>query len=276
MKKRQRAACTIAGCDRAVAARGLCNAHYKRWRHGGAVVAAPLRTRHKCTITGCGRWVHGDGLCQSHLMRWHKYGNPTATPLHDSPGSVKGRVCHIEGCGRPVAGRGFCAAHLARSKIMPDRLYEPMRQACGALLAFLREAMQTESDDCLYCPAGDRGKYIKVTIAGRQRYAHNVICEWEHGKPPAKRRHAAHNCGNKGCLNRRHLRWATPKENEADKERHGTKARGERNGHAKLTEAAARSILSDKRSLREIADQHGVSIATVWCIKRRINWKHID
>jgi hypothetical protein len=59
------------------------------------------------------------------------------------------------------------------------------------------------------------------------RRAHRVMCEIAHGPKPAPGFVAAHTCGKgrEGCVNPRHLRWASQKENMADKLLHGTSNR---------------------------------------------------
>lgn len=76
----------------------------------------------------------------------------------------------------------------------------------------------------------------------------------------------------------RNLRWATRKENGADRDRHGTNLRGERGTQAKLTEANVRSI----RALRDegwkqldLAQRFGVSQVTISEITLRKTWTNI-
>lgn len=92
-----------------------------------------------------------------------------------------------------------------------------------------------------------------------------VICERMYG-PPRPGDEAAHSCGNPECLNRRHVRWATHVENEADKRQHGTLNVGERNGHATLTTVEVdeiRRLRSGGLKLDEIAGRFGVQKSTV-------------
>lgn len=56
---------------------------------------------------------------------------------------------------------------------------------------------------------------VDKRIAGT-RWAHRVMCEMVHGPAPEGRPHAAHRCGNGhlGCVNPKHLFWATVTENQ--------------------------------------------------------------
>lgn len=102
------------------------------------------------------------------------------------------------------------------------------------------------------------------------------------------------------------LKWGTPKENQADRERHGrtcrgdrhwsrlepdrfrrtciesAKACGERAGSAKLTEAQVREIISScrphatRQTLEAAAAKYGVSHSTIHSIVvSRLTWRHI-
>ncbi|WJI43714.1 hypothetical protein NL532_24210 [Mesorhizobium sp. C120A] len=75
-------------------------------------------------------------------------------------------------------------------------------------------------------------------------------------------------------MNQWHLSWKTPIENAADKLDHGTIARGEQHGNAKLTEADVRSIRSLGGGLlhREIGDLFGVTSSTISVIRSRKSW----
>lgn len=85
--------------------------------------------------------------------------------------------------------------------------------------------MAYEGDDCLTWPflKSPRG-YARMHVNGRDKRVSRLVCEEAYGTPPTPDHHAAHSCG-KGhlaCVTKRHLRWATPVENAADKIIHGT------------------------------------------------------
>lgn len=83
-----------------------------------------------------------------------------------------------------------------------------------------------ETDDCIEWPFAKNTKgYGLIWIDGRVRTIHSVVCERHNGDRPTGY-HAAHHCGNKPCMNHRHIRWATPSENERDKRIHGTHTGG--------------------------------------------------
>lgn len=64
------------------------------------------------------------------------------------------------------------------------------------------------------------------------RKVHRMVCEAFNGHPPSPEHHAAHRDGNTNNNTPENLYWATAKENMADRERHGTTARGHRSGAA--------------------------------------------
>ena len=106
-------------------------------------------------------------------------------------------------------------------------------------------------------------------------YPHRVICEAVHGPAPLDKPQAAHRCGNKLCVNPRHVRWKSQKENEEDKLTHGRDNRGERHGLAKLTTADVRKIrvaLKEGRSQQSIANDLGVSQTSIWRVATGQTW----
>jgi len=70
--------------------------------------------------------------------------------------------------------------------------------------------------------------------------------------------------------------YVTQRENIAHKVVHGTMTRGAAHHGAKLSEAAARSILCDRRPSRVIARQYGISKGAVDCIRHRRTWRHLS
>lgn len=140
--------------------------------------------------------------------------------------------------------------------------------------------------------------------SGHHGYAHRAAYENAHGPiPPGMV--VRHRCDNPPCCNPAHLVLGTHAENMADMvargrqckgarkaaimrkvaargNRHGFRrhpeacARGERSGHAKLTETDVRAIRRATGTQSEIARRYGVSQTTVSEILRRQIWKHLE
>lgn len=64
---------------------------------------------------------------------------------------------------------------------------------------------------------------------------HRIVCRTFHGDPIAPRNHVRHLDGNLNNNHADNLAWGTRRENEDDKERHGTVLRGDRCPASKLT-----------------------------------------
>jgi len=190
---------------------------------------------------------------------------------------MKDKTCSIDGCGRPARHRGLCRAHYRRWQRHGDPLSGGTSR--GDAQRWINEvALTFKGDSCLVWPFS-RGKdgYGRIKREGRMQKAHRVVCEAAHGIAPTPKHEAAHNCGNRGCINPHHLRWATPVENAADRLIHGTHIEGERHGRAKITEAEAREILAlkDKKVQREIGAQFGLDQRTISAIHRKKRWAHL-
>ncbi len=188
------------------------------------------------------------------------------------------RICSIPNCGKPHAGRSLCKRHYNNAwynDCLPDRL--TLEHHMGA--AFVFQALQTETDNCILWP------YAKVTngygtarINGKSVTTHRYVCEQKHGPSNL---FAIHKCGVPSCINPRHLRWGTPKENAEDARAHGTLAIGERAGHARLKECQVREIKKRLKQpmvrgdLAAIARKYNVDKATILDIKQNRSWRHV-
>ncbi len=124
-----------------------------------------------------------------------------------------------------------------------------------------------------------RGGYLQVALYrdGKPtfRYVHNLVLEAFVGPRPKGMEacHAPDNDRTNNAIN--NLRWGTPKSNGEDKVKHGTSARGERSGKARLTEKMvirARALLKTGRTLRGVADEIGVSKSCISEMKRGSTW----
>lgn len=203
------------------------------------------------------------------------------------PPSARGRkgvrnkkACIAEDCGAPAHSRGMCEKHYKRF----HRHGSPAGggTAKGDLVKFLYNvAIPSKTEACLRWPFAQNGVgYPVITIDGERKYAHRLVCEAAHGAPPTQNHEVAHACGNGhlGCVNPRHLRWATRPENMDDKVIHGTASRGVRHGNSKLSDDDVRSIRAMEGSAcqREIADAFNVVQQTVHQILRRKSWAWLD
>lgn len=137
---------------------------------------------------------------------------------------------------------------------------------------------------------------INLSREGRatRMSVHRVVCEVFHGTPPSPKHHACHCNGIRDDNRAANLRWATPRENESDKIRHGTLPMGKRNGkytkpeatpvgeshgNAKLTESQVRGIRRAsgdyKISAYLLAQVVGVSKTSIKNIVNRKTWRHV-
>lgn len=78
-------------------------------------------------------------------------------------------------------------------------------------------------------------------------------------------------------MNPAHLRAGTHADNMADMAAKG-RAKAPRGGQhyaAKLSEEQVRTILSDSRPAKEVADEYGVKAVAIYHIREGKNWKHL-
>ena len=85
---------------------------------------------------------------------------------------------------------------------------------------------------------------LHLHIAGKPyaKYLHQLVCEAFNGKAPTPLHIIAHNDGDSTNCRADNLRWATRRENEADKVIHGKAIRGERHPRTKLTEQQVHEV----------------------------------
>ena len=188
------------------------------------------------------------------------------------------RACSVDGCWKPSTSRGWCAMHYRRWVRNGDLTTRRTTEVGEPQRYFTEVVLNCTSDECLIWPFARStvDGYARMYVGGRMQLVSRLACAVVHGPAPSQRHQAAHGCGHGhlGCVNPKHLRWATRAENEADKLQHGTHARGERSANAKLTEAAVRQIraLVGTIPTKEIARQFGVSAGAISRITRGENW----
>lgn len=90
--------------------------------------------------------------------------------------------------------------------------------------------------------------------------------------------HSCHKDGNKTNNTLANLRWGTVFENAQDRIEHGTQARGESHGKAKLNEISVlqiRELAEAGYSSSELGFRFGVEPSTVKQIVRKVRWAHV-
>ena len=127
-----------------------------------------------------------------------------------------------------------------------------------------------------------RGRYLAVLLysaPGKRKLVniHVAILKSFAGKPMAGMvsRHLDGNRYNCAISN---LAWGTNLENHADKQRHGTTARGERHGISKNTTAEIielRKLAAEGKPMKQLAAMFRLSLGGVEKIISRQTWKHV-
>ncbi len=105
-----------------------------------------------------------------------------------------------------------------------------------------------------------------------------LVCEAFYGLPPSPKHHAAHNNGDSSDNRAENLRWATPKENMADKRRHGTHREGESVSFSKLTVrdiGYIRRLRADGWTTLELSEIFRVSGGTISSVLRGKSWASV-
>ena len=127
-----------------------------------------------------------------------------------------------------------------------------------------------------------RKPYLSVMLRdnGRKRtaFVHHLVLETFVGPRPSKDHHGAHLNGIATDNRLSNLAWVTKEENELHKKQHGTAARGERQGASKLSEEQVTFIRQQPKYrglLVDLAEQFGVTKHAIFCVRRRITWRHV-
>lgn len=130
---------------------------------------------------------------------------------------------------------------------------------------------------CVFWPFGKNNQgYGMIAVNRKMRLASRAVCEAVHGPAPTEKHQAAHACGNGhlGCVNPGCLYWATSKQNQADRVKHGTLLSGPKNPAAKLTTQDVIAIRSNPTGLKgkDLAALFGVSGQQISKIRLGLQW----
>jgi hypothetical protein len=126
---------------------------------------------------------------------------------------------------------------------------------------------------------GYRTVGVKIQGSTRNFTVHVWVCETFHGPKPFPEAQVRHLDGNPLNNDAHNLKWGTAAENVADMHEHGTHARGERHGHAKLTEQQVREIRARYAAggvfYRQLAAEYGVTESRIGTLIRGKGWAEV-
>lgn len=143
-------------------------------------------------------------------------------------------------------------------------------------------AIGSESECWTFVGASHPFGYGCFNLNGKTRIAHRIASQIAEGRPIPDGICVLHRCDNPPCCNPAHLFRGTRVDNNADmraKNRHSNPPRnnvkGERNGHAKLSEHAVISI-RERRAAGErvgnLAAEFGVNHSLISMVVARKRW----
>lgn len=139
---------------------------------------------------------------------------------------------------------------------------------------FLPAGAHLTQTDC----HGYRVVGLRVNRQHRTGMVHALVLEAFIGPRPSRLHVVAHADGSRDNNRVENLRWATMRENEADKRQHGTAGLGEQNSQSKLTAQQVRDIREAAAAgVKQvaIAAHYGVSAPAICKIVAGEVWSHV-
>lgn len=118
---------------------------------------------------------------------------------------------------------------------------------------------------------------VQLRNGGRRRKSfivHRLVAEAFIGPCPEGQQ-VRHGPAGKLDNSASNLSYGTQSENNNDKLRDGTTAKGEKHSQARLTEADVLAIRESNRTQKELAAEYGMSVRMIGKIKRREKWTHL-
>jgi hypothetical protein len=118
-----------------------------------------------------------------------------------------------------------------------------------------------------------------IDVNGRKQHVgiHVLVCTAFHGPRPSTKHEVAHWDSDRMNNRASNVRWATRRQNNLDKQRHGKQAYGTEIRQSKLSEADVleiRALLqAGQLSFAKIAGSYNICVATVHAIKHRKTWQ---
>lgn len=174
-------------------------------------------TKHLCADKDCVNPISSRGLCKIHYLRHRRAGTLSKFPKINRK---KNRICSIGQCQNKHHAKGFCAPHFRRNE-MHGSPHISINARKGEALNWLKDFLSSDiPDTCVDWPYSKKPDgYGVVWYNDRTVGAHGLSLTLSGVPKPANKDVCAHApviCHNRLCVNPKHLRWATFKENAED------------------------------------------------------------
>jgi len=192
------------------------------------------------------------------------------------------RICSVEDCNKKNFATDLCSLHYQRVRfhgdvnVMKTNRYMPTNQRFD-----IKHEIREGSDCHWWTGALMASGYGSFRINNdRTQFSHRFAYERAFGEIP-KGLLICHHCDNKLCVNPDHLFAGTQKDNMDDMyaKGRGHKARGEKNGLAKLSDEKVleiKKMLLAGKSQTAISEIYDVSQRTIYGIKTGAIWTHVS
>ncbi len=198
------------------------------------------------------------------------------------------KTCSIESCNGAAVARGWCQTHYTRWQRTGDPgAAIPVRAHTlgGPEASFWAKVQKTET--CWLWTAGQFGHSgygsFSIKMDGRTHSVRTHRHSWEMANGPIPEgMHVLHRCDTPLCVRPDHLFLGSAMDNARDKVAKGRlrrgDAKGEANGHAKLTESDVRAIrarVAAGESQAAMAREFRVTAQSICDIVKLRRWRHV-
>lgn len=187
--------------------------------------------------------------------------------------------CSVSHCSKISVARGFCHNHYRALRKYGDPLKVVLKQHHGLTLEERFWRYVKIQDGCWrWLSYTDPNGYGRLHVDGKPMLASRISYKLHFGEIPSGMA-VCHKCDNPSCTNPDHLFLGTQAENVADMQRKGRSRKRGKSGtehHAsKVTEKDIPEIRASEKPVALIAQEYGVSRATIHAIRVGKTWRHV-
>lgn len=189
-------------------------------------------------------------------------------------------LCSFRGCFGNAHSKGLCGAHYAQQRVGKE--LKPLQKQFHGLTEkerFFKRVGKLDSGCWLWLGSLNTGygqfRRDDGSIVLSHRFSYLL-----HNGGAVDGLVVMHKCDTPRCVNPEHLALGTQADNVQDMRNKGREKKrglpGSEHGMSKLTDAQVREIRSSKESGPAIAKRLSISTTTVYDVRNRKIWTHID